>query len=66
MRATILIVQILVTLVVTAAIMPVLLATVPALRRDAVGAAVLGGVLVVAFVLLRLVWPSARGRPKGD
>ena len=55
------VVQVVASLVIVAALMPALLATVPAARGAHAGmVAVAAGALVV-FVLLRLVWPRSKG-----
>jgi uncharacterized membrane protein (DUF485 family) len=61
MRAVAVVVQILVSFVVAASLMPVLLVTVPATQSASVGPPIAIGLAVVAFVLVRLVWPRHRG-----
>ncbi|HXT71811.1 MAG TPA: hypothetical protein VN700_18790 [Vicinamibacterales bacterium] len=59
MRAVVVvIVQILVSLFVTASVMPLVLVTTPAAQTDPrLGLALMGGVLIVAFTLIALAWP---------
>jgi len=52
------IVQLMVSLFVTASIMPLVLVTTPAAQADArIGAGLMAGVLVVSFTLVALAWP---------
>ena len=52
------IVQILVSLFVTASLMPLVLITTPAAQTDArLGLILMAGVLMVAFTLVALAWP---------
>jgi hypothetical protein len=60
MRFAILVVQFVVALVVTASLMPVLLATVPAVRDPTAGASTAAGVLIVSFAVIAFVWPKNR------
>ena len=60
MAALILLVQIVVSLVITALSLPALLGTVPALRDQPMGLLVMGVVLAVTFVGIRLVWPRRK------
>ena len=60
MRFVIVIVQLLISAVVTASVMPALLVALPATRDRRVGLSVMAGVMAVAFVLIALVWPRRR------
>lgn len=52
------IVQLLISLFVTASVMPLVLVTTPAAQGDArLGLVLMGGVLVVSFTLVALAWP---------
>jgi hypothetical protein len=62
MRVLIVIVQILVTLVLTASVMPIILVTVPAAREERLGLTLMAGVMIIVFVLVSLVWPARRRR----
>jgi hypothetical protein len=54
----VLIVQILVSLFVTASLMPLVLISMPAAQSDArLGLTLMAGVLLVAFTLVALAWP---------
>lgn len=54
----IVIVQLLISLFVTASVMPLVLITTPAAQSDArVGVVLVGAVLVVSFTLVALAWP---------
>ena len=51
-------VQLLISLFVTASVMPLVLITTPAAQTDArIGLGLMGGVLVVSFTLIALAWP---------
>jgi hypothetical protein len=54
------IVQVAVSVVVVASVMPVVLLTLPSAREGRLGLASAGVMLGVAFVLIRLVWPRRR------
>ena len=60
MGALILLVQIVVSLLVTALTLPALLATVPALREPGAGLAVAAGTIAITLISMRLVWPRRR------
>ena len=60
MAGLILLLQIVITLVVTALSLPALLATVPALRDQPLGRAVMAVVAAVTFAGLRLIWPRRK------
>jgi hypothetical protein len=54
----IVIVQLLISLFVTASVMPLVLITTPAAQSDArLGLVLVGAVLVVSFTLVALAWP---------
>jgi hypothetical protein len=53
------IVQLLLSLFVTASVMPLVLITTPAAQASpAVGMGLMGAIVVVAFTLIALVWPK--------
>jgi hypothetical protein len=53
------IVQLMVSLFVTASVMPLVLVTTPAAQADArLGVGLMAAVLVVSFTLVALVWPQ--------
>ncbi len=58
MRALVLLLQIVVSVVVTALCMPVLLATVPAARERPLGLAAVAVIAGLTFAGLRVVWPK--------
>ena len=60
MRAVAIVVQLLISFVVAASVMPVLLATVPATQSANVGPAVAIGLMVFTFALVRIVWPRRK------
>jgi hypothetical protein len=60
MAAVILLVQIVISLVVTALSMPMLLGTIPALREKPAGLAVMAVVMAVTLGGLRLIWPRRK------
>jgi hypothetical protein len=60
MAGLILLLQIVITLVVTALSLPALLATIPALRDQPLGLAVMAVVAAVTFAGLRLIWPRRK------
>jgi hypothetical protein len=60
MRFVILMVQWLISAVVTASVMPALLVALPAARDRRIGLSVMAGVMTVSFVLIALVWPRRR------
>ncbi|MFI5176972.1 MAG: hypothetical protein ACHQO8_00315 [Vicinamibacterales bacterium] len=57
MRGVAVVIQILISLVVAASVMPVLLATVPATQNQTLGPAIALGMAALVFVLVRIVWP---------
>ncbi|HUL72335.1 MAG TPA: hypothetical protein VLT86_04500 [Vicinamibacterales bacterium] len=57
MRGVAVVIQILVSLVVAASVMPVLLVAVPATQNQKVGPAVAFGIAALVFALVRIVWP---------
>lgn len=55
----IVVVQILISLFVTASVMPLVLVTTPAAQSDVrLGVGIMGGVLIVSFTLIALAWPK--------
>ena len=60
MAALIVLLQIVITFVVTALSLPALLATIPALRDQPLGLLVMAVVAAVTFAGLRLVWPRRK------
>ena len=60
MRALIVFVQVLVSLLLTASFMPIVLVTIPAAQEEGAGLAMMGGLFVVLLVLIMLVWPKRR------
>jgi hypothetical protein len=61
MRAVAVVVQILISFVVVASLMPILLVTVPATQNGSVGPPIALAMAVVTFMLVRLVWPRHKG-----
>ncbi len=57
MRGVAVVIQILISFVVAATLMPVLLVSVPAAQSPSLGPALAIGVAALTFVLVRLVWP---------
>jgi hypothetical protein len=57
MRGVAVVIQVLISLVVAASVMPVLLAAVPETQHQKVGPAVAFGIAALAFVIVRVVWP---------
>jgi hypothetical protein len=62
MRLFVLILQLALALVVTAAVMPLLLVGVPAAREPAIGLALMAVIALSSFAVLALVWPKRRPR----
>ena len=60
MAALIVLLQIVITFVVTALSLPALLATIPALRDQPLGLVVMAVVAAVTFAGLRLIWPRRK------
>ena len=60
MGALILLVQIVISLILTALWMPMLLVTFPVLRDRPAGVAVVAGLLLVTFAGIRIVWPKRK------
>ena len=60
MAALIVLLQIVITFVVTALSLPALLATIPALRDQPLGLLVMAAVAAVTFAGLRLIWPRRK------
>ena len=57
------IVQVVFSLVVVGAVMPLILFAVPAARTPGPGLMVAGTLLVLVFVLARMLWPTRRVTP---
>jgi glycerol uptake facilitator-like aquaporin len=64
MRALVVIVQLLVSLVLTASLMPVILVTVPAARDQRIGIGLMVAVLIASFVAVSFVWPARDRRTR--
>jgi hypothetical protein len=60
MRLVIVVVQLAISAVVTATVMPALLATVPAARDRRVGLSLMAGLMAVSFAVISLVWPRRK------
>lgn len=60
MAALIVLLQLVITFVVTALSLPALLATIPALRDQPLGLLVMAVVAAVTFAGLRLIWPRRK------
>jgi hypothetical protein len=60
MRVLIIVIQLVLSLVVTASVMPVIFVTMPAAADQKVGLAMMTGVLVVTFVVIAMVWPGRK------
>jgi hypothetical protein len=52
--------QLVISLFVTASVMPVILALLPEASQPAVGLSLLAAMLLVTFLLVRLVWPGRK------
>jgi len=63
MRILVVIVQLLVSLFVTASLMPIVLVTLPAARERRVGIGIMLGMLAIAFAIVSLVWPARKRQP---
>jgi len=63
MRAVAVVVQIVISLVVAATLMPVVLTTMPDAQARSVGPAVALGIAAFAYAIVRIVWP--RHKPEG-
>ncbi len=61
MRAVAVVVQILISLVVAATMMPMLLVALPDTQSRSVGPAAAIGIAVLTFAIVRIVWPRHRG-----
>ena len=57
MRAVAVVVQIIISFVVAASLMPVLLVAAPDTQSQAVGPAVAIGIAALTFAIVRVVWP---------
>jgi len=62
MRVWRVVLQVLVSLVITASVVPAILVSVPAARDEAVGPGLMAGVLGVTLLVVWLVWPRLRAR----
>ncbi len=60
MAGLILLLQLVISLVVTALSLPALLATIPALRDQPSGLVVMAVIMAVTFAGLRLIWPRRK------
>jgi len=60
MRGVAIVIQVLISLVVAASVMPVLLVAVPATQNQRVGPALALGIAALVFVLVRIVWPRRK------
>ena len=56
----VLLIQFVLSLVITASLMPVVLASAPAAREQPVGLTIASAILVVTFALLWLIWPRRK------
>ena len=63
MRAVTVALQVLISLVVTASLMPVLMYALPATEDSRYGLATMAGLFAAIFVLLALAWPKKKARP---
>ena len=61
MRIVVVVVQLLISVIVTASVMPVVLVTFPPAQNDRVGLAIMAAILAVTFLLTALVWPKKKG-----
>jgi hypothetical protein len=60
MRALVVVLQIVISVVVTASLMPLLLVSVPAAQNERVGLAIMAGLFAASFVVIALVWPRRK------
>ena len=60
MKVLIIVLQLVIAVFVTVSVTPAILFAVPAAREAPVGMALAGGVLVVSFVLISLLWPRRK------
>jgi hypothetical protein len=65
MRPVVLAVQVIISLVLTASLMPVVLVTIPAAQNDRVGQGLAIGIFVLSFAVVAILWPR-RKRPPTD
>jgi hypothetical protein len=69
MRAVIVTVQLLISFLLTASLMPILLVTVPATQDSRIGLGMALGIFAASFAVIALLWPKRkaaradRGRP---
>lgn len=59
-----LLIQFVLSLIITASIMPIVLANAPAAREQPVGLTIASAILVVTFALLWLVWPRRKSETR--
>ena len=59
-RVLTLVLQVIISLLITASTMPVLLFTIPQVRDDRIGLGLAVGVFALAFLVLWLVWPRRK------
>lgn len=60
MRLLIILVQLVISALVTATVMPAVLVSVPAAKDQRVGLGIVAGLLALTFFLVTLVWPRRR------
>jgi hypothetical protein len=60
MRFVIVVVQLLISAIVTAVVMPALLVAVPAARDQRVGVSLMAGLMAVSFAVVSLLWPRRK------
>ncbi len=60
MRLATVVIQLIVSVVLTALLMPALLVAVPAAREGRTGLAMMAGVMAVVFALVTLIWPRRK------
>jgi hypothetical protein len=64
MRALIVIVQVLVSLVLTASLMPVIFVTIPAAQDQRIGIGLMVAVLIASFAAVSFLWPARSRRTR--
>jgi hypothetical protein len=60
MRLVIVVVQLVISAVVTATVMPALLVALPAARDRRVGLSLMAGLMAVSFAVIALLWPRRK------
>ena len=60
MRLLIILVKLVISALVTATVMPAVLASLPAARDQRVGLGIVAGLLALTFALVTLVWPRRK------